>query len=59
MVDSGIWVYDIETLKNLFCYTALNIETEEVFQAVIWNEVNELEKLTAHLNSCRGLIGFK
>ena len=39
---SGIWVYDIETLKNLFCYTALNIETEEVFQAVIWKDTNEI-----------------
>ena len=58
MVDSGIWVYDIETLADCFTYTALNIDTQEVFQSVIWREINELEKLTAHLTSCRGLIGF-
>ena len=57
-MQSGIWVYDIETLKNLFCYTALNIETEEVFQAVIWKDTNEIFELVEHLNSCRGLIGF-
>lgn len=58
MVDNGIWVYDIETLADCFTYTALNIDTQEVFQSVIWREINELEKLTAHLTSCRGLIGF-
>ena len=57
-MQSGIWVYDIETLSNCFTYTALNIDTQEVFQSVIWREINELEKLTAHLTSCRGLIGF-
>lgn len=58
MKDKKIWVYDIETLSNMYSYTAMNVQTKEVVQYTIWRDINELDKLLAHLNSVRGLIGF-
>jgi hypothetical protein len=52
------WVYDIETLKSCFTYTAINIDTLEVVQYVIHKEKNELGELIQHLKSCKGQIGF-
>jgi hypothetical protein len=53
-----IYVYDIETLSNCFTYTAMDIDTKQYYTFTIWNDVNELDSLTNHLNSCKGLIGF-
>ncbi len=57
--DTGIWVYDIETLSNCFTYTAINRETEEIKKYVIWNNINQLNSLLNHLwFECKGMIGF-
>ena len=56
--DKNIWVYDIETISNLFTYTAINRDTKEVVKYVIWGDLNELYPLLVHLSTCKGLIGF-
>lgn len=56
--NKNIWVYDIETLKSCFTYTALNVSTEEIVQYVIHNDRIELRELIEHLDECKGLIGF-
>ena len=58
MEDKNIWVYDIETISNLFTYTAINRDTKEVVKYVIWGGLNELYSLLVHLSACKGLIGF-
>jgi hypothetical protein len=55
---NGVWVYDVETLSNCFTYTAMERDTKEVVQFTIWEDINELDELLAHLNSVKGLIGF-
>jgi len=57
-LNRNLWVYDIETLKSCFTYTALNIDTNEVKQYVIHKDKNELLELLAHLKECKGQIGF-
>jgi hypothetical protein len=57
-MTNGVWTYDIETISNLFTYTAQNRETKEVVQFVIWGDVNQLPELLEHLESCGGGIGF-
>ena len=57
-LDKNIWVYDIETISNLFTYTAINRDTKEVVKYVIWGDLNELYPLLVHLSNCKGLIGF-
>lgn len=57
-MNRNLWVYDIETITNLFTYSAYNIDTEEIVYFVIWEGINQLEDLVKHLNICRGLIGF-
>lgn len=52
------FVYDIETLKSCFTYTAINIDTEEIVKYVIHEERNDIVQLIEHLNSCKGQIGF-
>lgn len=53
-----VWVYDIETLSNVFTYTAIDRDSDEVVKFVIWKEKNELYDLLVHLNNCSGQIGF-
>jgi len=57
-IDKRVEVFDIETLSNAFTYTAINKDTKELVFFIIWNDVNQLPELIAHLNSIRGLIGF-
>lgn len=57
-VDRQCWVYDIETIKSCFTYTAINIDTEEVVQYVIHKERNQLSELLEHLKKSKALIGF-
>lgn len=58
VIDKKVWVYDIETLKNCFTYTARNVDTKEVVQYVIWKGRNEYYDLLVHLKECKGMIGF-
>lgn len=51
-------VYDIETLAGCFTYTALDINTQEVYQYVIHKNRNEIVDLYQHLSECKGMIGF-
>lgn len=57
-MNREIWVYDIETLKSCFTYTAINVDTEEIVSYVLHKDKFELIKLIAHLNSCKGQVGF-
>lgn len=56
--DKGLWVYDIETIKSCFTYTAINVNTEEIVQYVIHKDKFELAELMTHLSICKGQIGF-
>lgn len=56
--DSKVWIYDLETLRNAFTYTARNRDTNEVVQFVIWGDCNDLYPMLEHLSNVRGLIGF-
>lgn len=58
MEKMGVYVYDVETLKNCFTYTAMERDTKEVVQFTIWKDVNELSEMMTHLRSIRGQIGF-
>jgi hypothetical protein len=51
-------VYDIETIKNCFTFTGLDINTKKVFQFVIHNSRNDLISLIDHLNNINGQIGY-
>lgn len=55
---TGVWCYDIETLKNCFTYTAKNVVTNEVVQFVIWKSQNDFYKLLQHIRDLQGMIGF-
>lgn len=57
-MDTGVWVYDIETLSNCFTYTAMQRDTKEVVQFTVWRDKNELLPMVKHLATVRGLIGF-
>lgn len=56
--NRNIVIYDIETLSNCFTYTAVNVDTGELYQYVIWNGINQFHELMKHLSSLRGQIGF-
>ena len=58
MKKNGVYVYDIETLRNVFTYTAKERETGEVYQFVIWKNRNDYRPLLEHLASIKGHIGF-
>lgn len=58
MEDKGVWIYDIETLKNCFTYYAINRDTEQEVFFVIWDDINHLPQLLEHLSSIKGQIGF-
>ena len=57
-MNRQIWVYDIETLKSCFTYTAINIDTEEIVKYVIHKDRDDFSHLIDHLNSCKRQIGF-
>jgi len=58
VTDKQIHVYDIETLKSCFTYTAYNIHTKEILQFVLHKDRFELDQLLNHLKQCKGQIGF-
>lgn len=51
-------VYDIETLKSCFTYTAFDIHTKKTYKFVIHRELNQYKELIEHLKQCKGGIGF-
>lgn len=51
-------VYDVETLAGTFTYTALDIDTKDIYQYVIHPKLNQLDELIIHLNKCKTQIGF-
>lgn len=53
-----VYVYDIETLSNCFTYTALDKDSDELIQFVIWKNRNDIIPFLQHLTLCRGMIGF-
>lgn len=57
-MEKKTWVYDIETLKNCFTYTAVDKDSDQEVQFVIWKEQNDFIPFLQHLQSCRGMIGF-
>lgn len=57
-VDRGVWVMDIETLSNMFSYTAINVDTEEVVQYVIHESRNDLSELIDHMDSIKGQVSY-
>jgi len=57
-MNRNVWVYDIETLKSCFTYTAINIDTEEIVKYVIHKDRNDYSELITHLDECKGQIGF-
>ena len=58
MTNRSIWVYDIETLKSCFTYTAINVDTQEIVKYVIHLDRDDLDELMNHLLTCKGQIGF-
>lgn len=56
--DRRSWVYDIETLKSCFTYTAINVDTNEIVQYVLHIDRDGLDELMNHLLLCKGQIGF-
>lgn len=52
------WVYDIETLKGVFTYVAINIDTLEIVKYVIHPDKDEMINLHEHLKQCKFQIGF-
>lgn len=56
--NKQLYIYDIETLKSCFTYTAYNVDTNEVVQYVLHKDRFELLELIKHLKECKGQIGF-
>lgn len=51
-------IYDIETLKSVFTYTALDIKTNVKYQFVLHKDRNDWYEFINHLHQCKGQIGF-
>lgn len=57
-MSNKVWIYDVETLNNVFTYSAIDRDSDEIISFVIWKNRNDLQKLLKHLNECAGQIGF-
>ena len=51
-------IYDVETLSNLFTYSAVGRDSDNVVKFVIWKGKNEIYDLLVHLTNVKGMIGF-
>lgn len=51
-------IYDIETISNLFTYSAIDRDSNNIVKFVIWKEKNDLYDLLVHLTNVKGMIGF-
>lgn len=58
MQNQNVYVFDIETIFNCFTYTAINKDTKEWYQFVIWKHKSELVEFINHLKKVRGMVGF-
>lgn len=58
MNKKHIVVYDIETLKSCFTYTAIDINTNEIFKYVVHKDRNDFIPFLDHLSNCKAQIGF-
>lgn len=59
MSTKGVYIYDIETLVNMFSYYGIHRDTGESVCFFIWEDFNQIEELLNHLNNeCVGQIGF-
>lgn len=58
MNDRKVFVLDIETIANIFTLTAINVDTEEISQFIIWKNKNQLVELIEFLEKSRGHITF-
>jgi len=57
-MNRNCYVYDIETLKSCFTYSAFNIDNNETVQYVIHKDRNDLIELITHLKKCKAQIGY-
>jgi len=57
-MNRNIWVYDIETIKSIFTYTAINVDTEEIVKYVIHKDRDDRNELIDHLKECKWGVGF-
>lgn len=58
MANRNLWVYDIETLKSCFTYSAINVDTEEKVSFVLHKDKWQAIDLYHHLSEVNGHIGF-
>jgi len=62
LVNRNLWVYDIETLKSCFTYSAINVDTLEKVKFVLHKDNKffsyQFDCLIEHLKECKGQIGF-
>lgn len=59
-MNRELWVYDVETLKSCFTYSAINVDTQEIVQFVLHKDRWEISQLMKHLfySNIKGQIGF-
>lgn len=58
-MNRNTWTYDIETIKGIFTYCAINIDTEEVVKYCIHKDCDESNQLREHLlKTVKAMIGF-
>lgn len=57
-MDRKLWIYDIETLKSCFTYTAINVDTQEIVQFVLHKDRFELNDFMSHLFDVYAQVGF-
>jgi len=59
-LNRELWVYDVETLKSCFTYSAINVDTQEIVQFVLHKDRWEISQLMKHLfySNIKGQIGF-
>lgn len=57
-MSKKIYIYDLETLKNVFTATFISKDSDETKQFVIWKDRNEIKELVSFVNSLDGMVGF-
>lgn len=58
IIDKKVWIYDIETLSNMFSYIGYNVDTKYIRTFVIHESRNDLIELIKHFKDIKGEIGF-
>lgn len=57
-MTTGYWIYDIETAKNFFSVSFLDLKANEHFAFVVHPERDDREDLERFVKQLRGLVGF-